>query len=127
MLTSKYFIQFADFMVGLFNRNTALLNTIIRDIDLELSEKAEIQGWHNVNCKSLGIDKIIEKRLLDYYNTNGREMQLLLDKNSLRFNKYMFKNYIIAKSEQDATKIRLKVLPFNKEINKESEVSIDMD
>ena len=116
MLTSKYFIQFADFMVGLFNRNTALLNTIIRDIDLELSEKAEIQGWHNVNCKSLGIDKIIEKRLLDYYNTNGREMQLLLDKNSLRFNKYMFKNYIIAKSERDATKIRL---------NQQSEVNMD--
>ena len=34
-------------------------------------------------------------------------MQLLLDKNSLRFNKYKFKNYIIAKSERDATKIQI--------------------
>ena len=124
MLTSKYFIQFADFMVDLFNRNTQLVCDITNDIDILLSEKEEIQGWHNVNCKSLGIDKIIEKRLLDYYNINGKEMQLILDKNSLRFNKYKFKNYIIAKSERDATKIRLKVLPFNKEINK-SEVNMD--
>tara|TARA_R110002074_G_scaffold3393_1_gene18018 strand:- start:129 stop:503 length:375 start_codon:yes stop_codon:yes gene_type:complete len=124
MLTSKYFIQFADFMVNLFNRNTQLVCDITNDIDILLSEKEAIQGWHNVNCKSLGIDTIIEKRLLDYYNINGKEMQLILDKNSLRFNKYKFKNYIIAKSEQDATKIRLKVLPFNKEINK-SEVNMD--
>ena len=124
MLTSKYFIQFADFMVDLFNRNTQLVCDITNDIDILLSEKEEIQGWHNVNCKSLGIDKIIEKRLLDYYNINGKEMQLILDKNRLRFNKYKFKNYIIAKSERDATKIRLKVLPFNKEINK-SEVNMD--
>ena len=94
-------------MVNLFNRNTQLVCDITNDIDILLSEKEAIQGWHNVNCKSLGIDTIIEKRLLDYYNINGREMQLLLDKNSLRFNKYKFKNYIIAKSERDATKIQI--------------------
>ena len=121
MLTSKYFIQFADFMVNLFNRNTQLICDITNDIDLKLDN---IKTLDIPSCKSLGIDTIIEKRLLDYYNTNGKEMQLLLDKNSLRFNKYKFKNYIIAKSEQDATKIRLKVLPFNKEINK-SEVNMD--
>ena len=107
MLTSKYFIQFADFMASLFNRNTQLVCDITNDIDILLSEKEEIQGWHNVNCKSLGIDTIIEKRLLDYYNNTGKEMQLILDKNSLRFNKYKFKNYIIAKSERDATKIQI--------------------
>ena len=104
MLTRKYFIAFADFMVNLFNRNTQLICDITNDIDLKLDN---IKTLDIPSCKSLGIDKIIEKRLLDYYNTNGREMQLLLDKNSLRFNKYRFKNYIIAKSEQDATKIQI--------------------
>jgi len=121
MLTSKYFIQFADFMVNLFNRNTALLNTISRDIDLIFDiPRNQVNNQDNIKK----IKEIIEKRLLDYYNINGKEMQLILDKNSLRFNKYKFKNYIIAKSGQDATKIRLKVLPFNKEINK-SEVNMD--
>ena len=36
MLTSKYFIQFADFMVNLFNRNTQLICDITNDIDLKL-------------------------------------------------------------------------------------------
>ena len=104
MLTSKYFIQFADFMVNLFNRNTQLICDITNDIDLKLDN---IKTLDIPSCKSLGIDKIIEKRLLDYYNNTGQEMQLILDKNSLRFNKYRFKNYIIAKSERDATKIQI--------------------
>ena len=104
MLTSKYFIQFADFMASLFNRNTALLNTIIRDIDLIFDiPRNQVNNQDNIKK----IKEIIEKRLLDYYNTNGKEMQLLLDKNSLRFDKYRFKNYIIAKSERDATKIQI--------------------
>ena len=49
----------------------------------------------------------IESRLLEYYNNTGKDIQLILDKNSLRFNKHMFKNYIIAKSEQNDTKIKL--------------------
>ena len=113
MLTRKYFIAFADFMANLFNRNTALLNTISRDIDLIFDiPRNQVNNQDNIK----EIKKIIEKRLLDYYNNTGLEMQLLLDKNSLRFNKYMFKNYIIAKSERDATKIRL---------NQQSEVNMD--
>tara|TARA_R100001594_G_C3997406_1_gene253857 strand:+ start:85 stop:429 length:345 start_codon:yes stop_codon:yes gene_type:complete len=87
MLTRKHFIDFADFMVSLFNRNTQLICDITNDID-------ELICPTQTTCKNLGIDKIIEKRLLDYYNNNGKEIQLLLDKNSLRFNKYQFKNYI---------------------------------
>ena len=49
----------------------------------------------------------IKIKLLEYYNNTGKEIQLILDKNSLRFNKYRFKNYIIAKSEQNDTKIKL--------------------
>ena len=115
MLTRKYFIEFADFMSNLFNRNTQLICDITNDIDRDLSEKSlplsvwsiKTKTWESATCENLGIDKIIEKRLLDYYNNTGQEMQLILDKNSLRFNKYKFKNYIIAKSERDATKIQL--------------------
>ena len=124
MLTRKYFIQFADFMSNLFNRNTQLICDITNDIDRDLSEKSlplsvwsiKTKTWESATCENLGIDKIIEKRLLDYYNNTGKEMQLILDKNSLRFNKYKFKNYIIAKSERDATKIKL---------NQQSEVNMD--
>ena len=124
MLTRKHFIEFADFMANLFNRNTQLVCDITNDIDKDLSEKSlplsvwsiKTKTWESATCKNLGIDTIIEKRLLDYYNNNGQEMQLLLDKNSLRFNKYIFKNYIIAKSERDATKIKL---------NQQSEVNMD--
>ena len=115
MLTRKYFIEFADFMASLFNRNTQLICDITNDIDRDLSEKSlplsvwsiKTKTWESATCENLGIDKIIEKRLLDYYNNTGQEMQLILDKNSLRFNKYRFKNYIIAKSELDATKIKM--------------------
>ena len=106
-LSRKHFEEFADFMVNLWNRNTQSICNITNDIDILLSEKEEIQGWHNVNCKSLGIDTIIEKRLLDYYNNTGKELQLLLDKNGLRFNKYRFKNYILARCEKNDTKITL--------------------
>ena len=85
-------------------------------IEIQRKFGIKTKTWESASCKNLGIDTIIEKRLLDYYNNNGQEMQLLLDKNSLRFNKYMFKNYIIAKSERDATKIRL---------NQQSEVNMD--
>ena len=93
MLTRKHFIDFADFMVSLFNRNTQLICDITNDID-------ELICPTQTTCKTLGIDKINEKRLLDYYNNNGKEIQLLLDRNSLRFNKYRFKNYIMSHVEK---------------------------
>ena len=108
MLTRKHFIEFADFLISLFNRNTQLICDITNDIDKDLSEKSlplsvwssNSKTWESATCKNLGIDKIIEKRLLDYYNNNGKEIQLLLDRNSLRFNKYRFKNYIISHVEK---------------------------
>ena len=93
MLTRKHFVEFADFLVGLFNRNTQLICDITNDID-------ELISPTQTTCKNLGIDKIIEKRLLDYYNNNGKEIQLLLDRNSLKFNKYRFKNYIMSHVEK---------------------------
>ena len=108
MLTRKHFVDFADFLISLFNRITQLICDITNDIDKDLSKKSlplsvwssNSKTWESATCKNLGIDKIIEKRLLDYYNNNGKELQLLLDKNSLRFNKYQFKNYIISRVEK---------------------------
>ena len=100
-LSRKHFEQFADFMVNLWNDNKTLTTTIIRDIDLKLdtySEKINIPT--SINSKMVDIDEVIEKRLLNHYNNIGKELQLLLDKNSLRFNKYQFKNYIISRVEK---------------------------
>ena len=103
-LSRKHFEQFADFMVNLWNKNKTLSNTIIRDIDLKLDD---ITTLDIPSCKSMYIDEIIEKRLLEHYNNIGKELQLLLDKNGLRFNKYRFKNYILAKTQMNDTKIKL--------------------
>ena len=67
------------------------------------------EGYNNIITNEMKekIAENIESRLLEYYNNTGKDIQLILDKNSLRFNKHMFKNYIIAKSEQNDTKIKL--------------------
>ena len=114
-LSRKHFEEFADFMVNLWNRNTRLICDITNNIDKDLSEKSlplsvwstKSKTWERATCENLGIDKIIEKRLLEHYNNIGKELQLLLDKNGLRFNKYRFKNYILARCEQNDTKIKL--------------------
>ena len=113
-LSRHHFEQFADFMVNLWNDNKTLTTTIIRDIDLKLDTHTEelfdIEHYNvhgTIDAKSTEIDEVIEKRLLNHYNNIGKELQLLLDKNGLRFNKYRFKNYILARCEQNDTKIKL--------------------
>ena len=113
-LSRHHFEQFADFMVNLWNDNKTLTTTIIRDIDLKLDTHTEelfdIEHYNvhgTIDAKSTEIDEVIEKRLLNHYNNIGKELQLLLDKNVLRLNKYRFINYILAKCEQYETKIKL--------------------
>ena len=106
-LSKKHFIEFADFMVNLWSGKAVLQIKIENEINKKLENIEYNQDLSEISCKSLGIDKIIEEKLLENFNYVGKEIQLILDKNSLRFNKYMFKNYIIAKSEQNDTKIRL--------------------
>ena len=102
-LSRRHFVEFADFMVSLWTRNKNLKRRLMIEIDL-INE-----GYNNIITNEMKekIAENIESRLLEYYNTTGKDIQLILDKNSLRFNKYMFKNYIIAKSEQNDTKIKL--------------------
>ena len=102
-LSRRHFVEFADFMVSLWTRNKNLKRRLMIEIDL-INE-----GYNNIITNEMKekIAENIESRLLEYYNNTGKEIQLILDKNSLRFNKHMFKNYIIAKSEQNDTKIKL--------------------
>ncbi len=102
-LSRKHFVEFADFMVDLWTRNKNLKRRLMIEIDL-INE-----DYNNIITNEIKerIAENIEARLLEYYNCTGKEIQLILDKNSLRFNKYRFKNYIIAKSEQNDTKIKL--------------------
>ena len=102
-LSRRHFVEFADFMVSLWTRNKNLKRRLMIEIDL-INE-----GYNNIITNEMKekIAENIESRLLEYYNNTGKDIQLILDKNSLRFNKHMFKNYIIAKSEQNDTKIKL--------------------
>ena len=102
-LSRRHFVEFADFMVSLWTRNKNLKRRFMIEIAL-INE-----GYNNIITNEMKekIAENIESRLLEYYNNTGKEIQLILDKNSLRFNKHMFKNYIIAKSEQNDTKIKL--------------------
>ena len=102
-LQKRHFVEFADFMVNLWTRNKNLKRRLMIEIDL-INE-----GYNNIITNEMKerIAENIESRLLEYYNNTGKEIQLILDKNSLRFNKYMFKNYIIAKSQQNDTTIKL--------------------
>ena len=102
-LSRRHFVEFADFMVSLWTRNKNLKRRLMIEIDL-INE-----GYNNIITNEMKekIAENIESRLLEYYNNTGKDIQLILDKNSLRFNKHMFKIYIIAKSEQNDTKIKL--------------------
>ena len=106
-LSRKHFVEFADFMVNLWSGKAVLQIKIENAINKKLENIEYNQDLSEISCKSLGIDKIIEEKLLENFNNIGKEIQLILDKNSLRFNKYMFKNYIIAKSQQNDTTIKL--------------------
>ena len=84
MLTRKHFIDFADFLI---------------------EEELKIIPRYNEMVKKLNITA--KSEILEQMNKQHRELtaeiMLILDKNSLRFNKYQFKNYILAKLEKRNT------------------------
>ena len=81
MLTRKHFIDFADFLV---------------------EEELKIIPRYNEMVKKLNItakSEILEE-LNKYHRELTANIMLILDKNSLRFNRYQFKNYIISRVEK---------------------------
>ena len=105
MLSKKHFIEFADFLVEeelkiipRYNEMTKKLNELTNLDNFWLSNNYE---KNREQFKTL--EKIIntaKSEILEQMNKKYRELtaeiMLILDKNSLRFNKYQFKNYIIS-------------------------------
>ncbi len=96
MLTRKHFIDFADFLVEEELKIIPRYNQLKADIE-ELEK-----GYSSIDS----FDELY-KRILEKMNKQHRELtaeiMLILDRNSLRFNKYQFKNYILAKLEKENT------------------------
>ena len=81
MLTRKHFVEFADFLI---------------------EEELKIIPRYNEMVKKLNItakSEILEE-LNKYHRELTANIMLILDKNSLRFNRYQFKNYIISRVEK---------------------------
>ena len=109
MLSKKHFIEFADFLVNeelkiipRYNEMTKKLNELANLDNFWLSNNYE---KNREQFETL--EKIIntaKSEILEKLNKQHRELtseiMLILDKNSLRFNKYQFKNYIISHVEK---------------------------
>ena len=93
MLTRKHFIEFADFLVNEELKIIPRYNQLREDI-------AELEKGYS----SIDTFPKLYRRILERMNKQHRELtseiMLILDKNSLRFNKYQFKNYIISHVEK---------------------------
>ena len=98
MLTRKHFIEFADFLVEEELKIIPRYNQLKADIE-ELEK-----GYSSLNPAVIDNFNELYKRILEKMNKQHRELMaeimLILDKNSLRFNKYQFKNYIISGVEK---------------------------
>ena len=109
MLTRKHFIEFADFLVEEELKIIPRYNEMIKKLD-ELTNLDNY--WLSNNSEKnreqfKTLEKIIntaKSEILEQMNKKYRELtaeiMLILDKNSLRFNKYQFKNYIISHVEK---------------------------
>ena len=109
MLSKKHFIEFADFLVEeelkiipRYNEMTKKLNELTNLDNFWLSNNYE-KNREQFNT----LEKIIntaKSEILEKLNKQHRELtseiMLILDKNSIRFNKYQFKNYIISHVEK---------------------------
>ena len=93
MLTRKHFIEFADLLVEEELKIISRYNQLKADIE-ELEK-----GYSSIDS----FDELY-KRILEKMNKQHRELtaniMLILDRNSLYFNRYKFKNYIISHVEK---------------------------
>lgn len=103
MLSRKHFNDFADLFVKLQANHEFNINSLVRDIELSDNPTKTAE--------------IVKTRLTDNFNDLYKEVCLILDKNSLRFNKYKFKNYILNKLKTNANYV-FKQSEVNNELNK---------
>ena len=95
MLTRKHFIDFADFLVEEELKIIPRYNQLKADIELILNDNNE-----TLSNKQNKIYCILLEKMNRQHRELTAEIMLILDKNSLRFNKYQFKNYIISGVEK---------------------------
>ena len=134
MLSKKHFIEFADFLVEeelkiipRYNEMTKKLNELTNLDNFWLSNNYEKnREQFNTLEKIINTAKseILEK-MNKYHRELTSEIMLVLDKNSLRFNKYQFKNYIISHVEKKQLNNHNNSAKNNQ--TNESEVSNDLE
>ena len=105
MLTRKHFVEFADLLVELDNFERPYKDLLIEIIQtLDHNFMNEVQSKNNpIGLIRHKVDRVLNHNRPNLYNNLTAEIMLILDKNSLRFNKYQFKNYILAKLEKENT------------------------
>ena len=105
MLTRKHFVEFAELLINKYNFEKPYLDLLIEIIQtLDHNFMNEVQSQDNpIGLIRHKVDRVLNHNKPDLYNNLTAEIMLILDKNSLRFNKYQFKNYILAKLEKENT------------------------
>ena len=102
MLTRKHFVEFADFLVELKDFEKPYIDLLVEIIQtLDSNFMNEVQSKDNpIGLIRHKVDRVLNHDKPNLYNNLTSEIMLILDKNSLRFNKYQFKNYIISHVEK---------------------------
>ena len=102
MLSKKQFIEFADLLVELDNFEKPYKDLLIEIIQtLDSNFMNEVQSKDNpIGLIRHKVDRVLNHDRPALINRLTSEIMLVLDKNSLRFNKYQFKNYIISHVEK---------------------------
>ena len=95
MLSRKHFVEFADFLVEEELKIIPRYGSIKTDIELILNDNNE-----TLSNKQNKIYCILLEKMNKQHRELTAEIMLILDKNSIRFNKYQFKNYIISHVEK---------------------------
>jgi hypothetical protein len=103
MIHRKQMVEFADFLIRFKDIMKSNIEKTTKEIDIKLADISERNGWVNVNSRSLDIDEVLEEQHKKLYAEVCAEIMLILDKNSLRFNHYRFKNYILARTKKTDT------------------------
>ena len=89
MLSKKHFIEFADLLVELDNFEKPYKDLLIEIIQtLDSNFMNEVQSKDNpIGLIRHKVDRVLNHDRPDLYNQLTSEIMLVLDKNSIRFNK----------------------------------------
>ena len=126
MLSKKHFIEFADFLVEEELKIIPRYNEMTKKLN-ELTDLNNFWLFSDTDNKIMfnQAKAVILEELNKYHRELTSEIMLVLDKNSLRFNKYQFKNYIISHVEKKQLNNHNNSAKNNQ--TNESEVSNDLE